>query len=273
MREANIVPAETCYECGYARLSVAPEARCPECGLVPANEDERRARAALASMGLFVIAIATIGAGAAGQYGYRFQSFGGGVPRSVAWLALACATLVASVLIAPARERQRTRLIAGCCLVLFAIKVSSQTPLARWGSPLHPLFRFDWLGTLFEWWEAFAMPAIFGAAIFTVSRSCRVFGLGGITRTGGRGAAVIALVLLASIFSERYLEPYLGRLDSAQANALAQASKSTVSRPMTFALSLRHLIEWMRELAWIFAGTWLVCASLCCWTQSRVRAR
>ncbi|MBS0187419.1 MAG: hypothetical protein JSS51_05075 [Planctomycetes bacterium] len=265
--------AETCYECGYARLSVAPDARCPECGLVPADADQRRARAALASMGLFVIAVAVVATGAMGQYRYRFESYDGGIPRSVAWLALACATLVASVLIAPARERRWTRLIAGCCFVLFAIKVSSHTPLPRWGTPLHPLFRFDWLGSVFEWWEALAIPAIFGTAIFTVSRACRVFGMGGMWRTGGRGAVVIALVLLAMTFSDWYLEPYLGRLDSAQTNALAQASKSTGNRPMTFALGLWHSIEWVRELAWIFAGTWLICASLCCWTQCRLRAR
>ncbi|MGH7244937.1 MAG: hypothetical protein ACREJD_16100 [Phycisphaerales bacterium] len=273
MPTAPQVETVPCHECGYSRGSVALTAPCPECGVVPERAEETRVRFALASLGLVSIALGAIATGALSQYSYRFESFDGSVPRFAAWLALACATLMTSVLLSPARQRGRVQLIVICCAVLFAIKVSSLTPLPRWGTPLHPLFRFDWLGVLFEWWEALAIPAIFGAAIFTVSRAAKLLGLGALGRIAAKTAIGIAALLLMMTLCEWFLEPYLNRLDQAQVSAAPRMQTATLDRPMSFPLGLRRSLEWFRQLLWIFSGTWLVYGALCCWTQTRARSR
>ncbi|MBN8598821.1 MAG: hypothetical protein J0L78_14205 [Planctomycetes bacterium] len=266
-----------CTECGYTLAPASPDSLCTECGTLPLSESDKRHQAALASFGLFSIALATIATGAMGQYRYRFESFDGSVPRYVAWLALACATLIASVVITPGSARRLTRRIVFFSALLFAIKVAPLTPLPRWGTPLHPLFRFDLLGSLFEWWEVIAIPATFACAIYTVSCAARLFGPRPLARIGVKSALAIAAFLLFISLSEQFLEPYLSRLDAAIANALAQtggpSASQSVTRPMSFPLALRHSLEWLRELSWIFCGSWLIASAFCCWTQAKLRAR
>lgn len=266
-----------CTECGYTLAPASPDSRCTECGTIPLSESDKRHQAALASFGLISIAFATFATGVTGFYRYRLESFGGGTSRDVAWLALACATLIASVVIAPASTRRLTRRIAFFSALLFAIMVAPSTPLPRWGSPLHPLFRFDLLGWLFEWWEVIAIPATFACAIYTVSCAARLFGLASLARVGAKIAISIALLLLLASLSEQYLEPYLNRLDTAIANALpptgGKSAGSFVTRPMSFPLALQRSLGWLRELLWIFSGSWLIASAFCCWTQAKLRAR